>query len=62
MCYKTCDCLHEESTFDVFGFLEKSVCLNAWKLELANPMLKIKRKIRALNVIDSIERICEKLQ
>lgn len=61
MCYETSDCLHEECTFDVFRLLEKSIHLNAWKLELAKPTLKMKRKIRGLNVIDSIGRICEEL-
>lgn len=62
MCYETSDCLSKDCTFDVFGLLEKSICLNAWKLELTKSTLKIKRHIRQVNVIDSIERTCERLQ
>lgn len=62
MCHETSDCLRKDCTFDVFGLLEKSICLNAWKIELTKSTLKIKRNIGQLNVIDSIERICERLQ
>ena len=48
--------------FEVFELMEKSICLSTRKPELSKPMLKIKRKIRALNVIDSIKRIGERLQ
>lgn len=29
MCHETSDCLCKDCTFDVFGLLEKSICLEA---------------------------------